>query len=92
MRIRYRERALADLDAIFNYLDERSPTGARKVLTALAEAIDGIAQEPMAAPRTSVSDIRVKILRRYRYKIFYAVAADEIEIIHIRHAARRPWL
>lgn len=92
MKVRYRERALADLESISQYLSERSPTGARNVLAALAEAIDGIAQAPMAATRSSDADIRVKILRRYRYKIFYGVTADEIEIIHIRHGARRPWL
>jgi plasmid stabilization system protein ParE len=31
------------------------------------------------------------IVRRYRYKIFYAVAGDTVEIIHVRHASRRPW-
>jgi plasmid stabilization system protein ParE len=36
--------------------------------------------------------IRVRIIGRYRYKIFYALAGDgAVEIIHIRHAARRPW-
>ncbi len=36
-------------------------------------------------------DIRVKVVRRYRYKIFYSVSGDSIEIVHIRHTARRPW-
>jgi plasmid stabilization system protein ParE len=30
MKVRYRERALDDLEQIFTYLDERSPAGARK--------------------------------------------------------------
>jgi plasmid stabilization system protein ParE len=34
MRVRYRERALADLEDIFRHLDERSPVGARKVIEA----------------------------------------------------------
>jgi plasmid stabilization system protein ParE len=93
MNIRYRARALADLDDIFLYLNERSPTGARKVLHAIAAAIDEIGGHPLASPRTSDVDIRVKILGRYRYKIFYSVVGDEfVEIIHVRHAARRPWV
>ncbi len=93
MKVRYRARALADLDDIFRFLNERSPTGAGNVLRALAEAIDSVAEHPLASPRTSDPDVRVKILGRYRYKIFYSVVGDElVEIIHIRHAARRPWV
>lgn len=93
MKVRYRERALADLEGIFQFLNERSPTGARTVLLAIREAINDVAEHPLAAPRTSDPDIRVKILGRYRYKIFYSVAAsDFIEIVHVRHAARRPWI
>ncbi len=92
MTIRYRARALADIEDIFQFLNERSPTGANNVLRAIREAIDDVASQPLAAPRTSNADIRVKILGRYRYKIFYGVTADDIEIIHIRHAARRPWI
>jgi plasmid stabilization system protein ParE len=93
MKVRYRERALTDLADIFNYLNERSPTGARNVLRAIADAVDSIAAQPVASPRTSDPHVRVKVLGRYRYKIFYAVVADEfVEITHIRHAARRPWL
>ncbi len=93
MRVRYRARALADLDDIFRYLDQRSPTGARNVLRAIREAINDVSEYPLASPPTSDPDIRVKILGRYRYKIFYcAVSTDFIEIIHVRHGARRPWL
>ena len=85
MKVRYRAQALADLDAIFKYLNERSPSGARNVLSALADAIDSIAATPMASAKTSAFDVLVK-------KIFYSIDGDEAEIIHIRHAARRPWM
>jgi toxin ParE1/3/4 len=92
MKVRYRELALADIEGIFKLLNERSPTGAHNVLRAIHEAIGEVAAHPLAAQRTSDADIRVKILGRYRYKIFYSVSDDAIEIIHIRHAARRPWI
>jgi plasmid stabilization system protein ParE len=92
VKVRYRPRAQADLDDIFQYLNERSPTGARHVLGAIADAIDEIAANPDAWQATSVPDIRAKTIGRYRYKIFYAVVGDEcVEIIHVRHTARRPW-
>ncbi len=92
MKVRYRALALADLENIFRFIDERSPTGAVNVLKAIRKAIDDIAEHPLASPRTSDPGIRVKILGRYRYKIFYSPGENAIEIIHIRHAARRPWI
>jgi len=91
MNVRYRALALADIEQIFRYLDQRSPAGARSVLRAIHHAIEDIADQPLSAPRTSDPDIHVKILGRYRYKIFYSVGGEAIEIVHIRHAARRPW-
>ena len=43
MKVRYRELALADLDRIFRYLNERSPAGARKVIVAIHSAINDAA-------------------------------------------------
>ena len=92
MSVRYRARALSDLDEIYQYLEPRSPTGARNVLRSIHAAIGNLAQYPHSAEQTSEPDIRAKILGRYRYKIFYSVTdEDTIEIIHVRHAARRPW-
>jgi len=91
MKVRYRALALADIESIFAYLNERSPGGARNVLRAIRDAVAEIAAYPQSGLQTSAGDIRVKILGRYRYKIFYSVGEDSIEIIHVRHAARRPW-
>jgi plasmid stabilization system protein ParE len=32
-------------------------------------------------------------VKRYPFKVFYRVLdeQDEIEIVHVRHSARRPW-
>lgn len=43
-------------------------------------------RSPASAP-----SVRVKVVSRYGYKIFYSVEADSIEILHVRHGARRPW-
>lgn len=91
MKVRYRALALADIESIFIYLNERSPGGARNVLRAIRDAVAEIASYPQSGLQTSAADIRVKNLGRYRYKIFYSIGEDAIEIIHVRHAARRPW-
>jgi len=36
-------------------------------------------------------NVRAVLVLRYPYKIFYRVRRDVIEILYIRHTARRPW-
>lgn len=91
MTLRYRARARGDLDAIFDYLQDRNPQGAANVMRAMLAGVQFIAENPHAAVRTDDPTIRVMIVRRYRYKIFYGVSGNEIEILTIRHSARRPW-
>lgn len=91
MKVRYRERAFADLEEIHRFLESRSPIGARNVLHAIRDAIEEVARTPYGSRQTSDADIRVKVLGHYRYKIFYSVSGDTVEIIHIRHAVRRAW-
>jgi plasmid stabilization system protein ParE len=35
--------------------------------------------------------MRVMPLVRYPFKIFYRIVGDTVRVLHIRHAARRPW-
>jgi plasmid stabilization system protein ParE len=91
MRLRYRAQALADIDAIHRFLEEHSPTGARSVLHAIYASIHLIAEHPLSYQRTDDPDIRVHVVRRYRYKIFYSVTGATVEIIHVRHTSRRSW-
>lgn len=93
MRIRYRAQALRDIEDIYGYLNERSPRGADNVLRAIYAGIHLIAEQPYASQRTDDPTIRVKSMSRYHYRIFYSVVDETtVEIIHIRHTSRRPWV
>jgi toxin ParE1/3/4 len=91
VKLNYRAQALADIDAIHSYIEERSPSGARNVLRAIYASIQLIAEHPLTYQRTDNPNIRVHVVQRYRYKIFYSVVDDIVEIIHVRHTSRRPW-
>jgi plasmid stabilization system protein ParE len=91
MRVRYSRRARADLDDIEAYLLERSPLGAANVLRAILASIEIVVDHPYAAERTDDPEVRVKIVPRYGYRIFYGVGGDTIELLHVRHGARQPW-
>jgi plasmid stabilization system protein ParE len=91
MRVLYRDLALADLEKIADYLEKRSPVGARNVAAAIHAAILAIAENPEGARQTSDPAVRLKVVGRYGYKIFYRFGTDTIEILHVRHGARKPW-
>jgi toxin ParE1/3/4 len=91
MRIRYTLRALEDLDAIFSYLDQRSPASAQSVKSVIERRIAHLADFPLMAPETDEPNIRELTILRYPYKVYYEVQSDEVWIVHIRHAARKAW-
>ena len=47
MRVRYTLRAQADLEAIFAYIDERSPSGAQNVRSEIKRRIDQLLDFPL---------------------------------------------
>jgi plasmid stabilization system protein ParE len=96
--VRYRELALSDLEYISRHLDKRSRSRAQLAIAAMhvsldipaiLTAINDIALNPLGACVTSDPTVRVKIVRRYGHKIFYAVDAETVEILHVRHGFRR---
>jgi toxin ParE1/3/4 len=91
MRVRFTPRAFSDREAIYEYLASRSPDGARKVLAKITAMIASLAEQPELGYRTDHRDIRVKFVGEFPYKIFYRIRGNDLEILHIRHAARRPW-
>jgi toxin ParE1/3/4 len=91
MRVRYTLRAQTDLDAIFNYLDQRAPAAARAVKEVIERRISRLAEFPFMAPATDEPGIYELTIVRYPYKVYYEVHGEEVWIMHIRDARRRPW-
>jgi toxin ParE1/3/4 len=91
MKVRYTPRARDDLDAIYEYLELRSPSGARAVKTRIERRIARLADFPFAAPLTEVPSVHEMSLLRHPYKVYYRVDGEEIWMLHIRHTARQNW-
>ena len=66
MKVRYRLRALADIDEIRHYLEPRSPLGAFNVVQAIYASVRSIADQPFW----------VHIPRRIAHSAPVAVAAE----------------
>ena len=93
MNVVYSPRAARDLEAIAAYY--YAVAGSR-IAAAIGERIEHVislvADHPYSAPRVlERRGVRVALVLRYPYKIFYRIRGDAIEILHIRHTARRPW-
>lgn len=88
MKVVYTAAAQNDLREIGEWLAAHYPVVAPRVEQRIRDVVAYIARRPESAPRSAG---RVMPLGHYPYKIFYRVTADTVEILHIHHAARRPW-
>ena len=91
MIVRYSRRAQNDLAKILGYLDARSPRGARNVKLAIKRAIDIVGESPGLGHAAGRGAVRVMLVGRYPYLIYWTIEANEVWLLHIRHGARRPW-
>jgi len=93
MKVRYSRRAAHDLDSVRAYLSDRSLRSAVSVLAAIYLAIEFIRRNPEAGQKTTIGSVRVKTVRKYRFRIFYRLLEEDqsLEIVHVRHTSRRPW-
>lgn len=92
MRVRLTARARADISAIREFYLHESRATADRVRRSINQALDLIASRPTIGPRNRrTPEIRSKLVLHYPYRIHYRVTGDQIEVLHIRHTARRPW-
>jgi len=91
MIVRFAPRAYNDLAAMLDYIEARNLQGARNVKRAIQQAIALIGEVPECGRRSGVANTRVFAAGRYPYLIYWSIEDDEVWIVHIRHAARRPW-
>ena len=90
MRLRYTHPALADLDAILEYIAIHSPRGATRVRSRIRVIIDLLLSHPHIGTQTDDPTIRRVNTSPYPYLAFYEVARDEIIVHAVRHGARDP--
>jgi toxin ParE1/3/4 len=91
MKVRFSRRAQADLEALYSYLDEHAPTAAQAIKDLIERRLSLLAEFPHMAPKTEMPGVYELSLVRYPYQIYYEIADEEISILHVRDARRRPW-
>jgi plasmid stabilization system protein ParE len=86
MRIRYLPHAFAELEAIHNYLSNRSLQSALRTTTAIRNSIVALVDFPEMGQPADHLNVRVLRSAHHSYRVY---KGDEIQILHIRHSARK---
>jgi len=92
VKLRFTPRALAELDAILDFVAERSPTGARRLGQRIKTLIELLPDFPHSGQQTSIERLRRLVVTPFPYVIFYRTDAEDIVIVSLRHTAREPEL
>jgi toxin ParE1/3/4 len=89
LTLRFDDRALDDLRQIKSYIAEHSPSGAERMRQHIMHTIT-LADFPFLGRATDEPRVRILVMTKYPYLMFYSVVKDEVVILHVRHAARKP--
>jgi toxin ParE1/3/4 len=89
MEIRWQSQALTDLEAIQDYLLERNPPAALRLVAELREAATRLVEHPNRGRPGRVPGTRELIVSGITYLIPYRVRGKVIEILRVFHGARR---
>jgi toxin ParE1/3/4 len=93
-KIHFAPRVRTDIIRIYNYIAERSPQSAERVVQAIRRSMDDLAEMPgvgraWESTRALLQGMRVTTVRRYRnYLIFFRPEKDRVEIFRVVHGAR----
>lgn len=90
MKVVFTRPALAELDAIAAHIRERNPAAAANVVSDIERVASQLGRFPLMGHPKYRPGVRMIPLRRYPYLIFYSVEAGEVQILSVRHGARRP--
>jgi toxin ParE1/3/4 len=90
MRVRYLPRAFAELEAIHDYLSNRNPRAALRTTGAIRSSIVALADFPEMGQPADFQNVRGLRNAHHNYHVYYSIRGDEIQILHIRHSARKP--
>lgn len=91
MKVRWLLDALADLEAIADHIAEDDPVAACETTERLLDLVDlQLPNNPhIGRVCEHIPDARELIDSRSRYIIVYRVRSGVVEILRVRHAARR---
>lgn len=89
MKVRYLRRALADLDAAYDYIRQHNPNAAGLIADRISNAIESLKQFPQQGRPGRKSGTRELVVSGTPFIVPYRVRGNAIEILAVIHGARR---
>lgn len=90
MEIFWTSSAINSLKSELRLLDEINPEVAKKIKIRIQEKTELLLENPFMGVRYGIREIRKLSIVQYPFSIFYNVKNQKIEILRIRHDARKP--
>ena len=88
--IRFRPAAAREFAADFRHYENDHPGRGDRFVAAVGVVLEAIAEHPERYPLLQAPDIRSAKVKRFPYRVVYVVIGDEIDVIAVAHAKRRP--
>jgi toxin ParE1/3/4 len=89
VKLRFTLPARFELEAVLNYIEDRSPQGAAKVQARIKAVTELLLAHPFMGVATNERGIRRVAVNPYPYAIYYEPLGDKVVIHSIRHGARK---
>jgi addiction module RelE/StbE family toxin len=89
MQLRWTEAALRDLGGIGDYLFERTPQHAPRVVNTIYESVSSLLVFPLRGRPGRKKGTRELVLAPLPYLVIYTVGNETIHIVRILHGAQK---
>lgn len=89
VRLIVRAEAEADIDAAFNWYEDREPGLGAEFIRSADAVLASVERQPHACP-VMYRNARRALLRRFPYAVFYLIQNDAVEVVACMHFKRHP--
>jgi toxin ParE1/3/4 len=89
MKLRYKARALRDIERIHGYIAEHDAAAAKRVVKRIESVISRLSFFPLSGRQGVVTGTRVVVIPNLPYVAIYRVDDEMVDIIAVLHTARR---
>ena len=89
MRIHWTRPALADLEAIGDFIARDNPVAAKRLVVSLVASVDALRDHPNLGRPGRLAETRELVVAGTPYIVPYRVLGDDVEILAVFHGARR---
>ena len=89
MTIRWTRPALADLETILDYIAERNPQAAKAVAINIQSNVQRLREHPNSGRSGRVVGTQELVIPKFPYIIAYRVQSENVEVLAVRHTARK---